>query len=982
MVPRSALALAGVLALLAAGARLHALDPARQLSQFVHRSWTQQQGLPQDSVQVIAQAPDGALWIGTDEGLARFDGVEFSVYRQSPDGLPGSSVRALLASRDGSIWVGTLGAVSHLKDGRFTTYNTGSGLGTQTVTDLLEARDGVVWAVGGRVVSAIRNGEVTNYGPEAGVPAEGLRKLVETADGTLVGVGYAEVVRFAGGRFVRYSNHAALADAFGTSLAVDRDGVVWVGSTRGLAAVTADGRARRFDLADGLPAVPVRAVLCDRDGGLWIGTPNGLARRVGERFEQVSAPGLRRGVVVWDLFEARDGSVWVGTSSGLHRFREHEFTMFGTPEGFPSDQPTAVHEDPRGTLWVGFQDAGVVVIAGDRRQRLTRANGLVSDEVFSIRGARNGEVLIGTRGGLTRVGRGGATRSIVPSDPLGRTTVYDVAEDRDGGLWLGTGNGVLRVEGGVARPVFGGGPTLAETVVSLAFDQDGALWAGTYDTGLWRFKDGALDHFTTRDGLPADAIRAIVHDPIDDVLWIGTAGGGLGWRRNGAFGTLSGRDGLDSNNVGQIITGDEGYLWLGTSLGLARVRRQALLDGAFTRRDDVLYAASRGLRSSHCAPGFPVSRGGLLDSRGRVWAVTANGLAMIDPRNIRPLDPPPAPQIHAVLVDGRAVNPRAPLVLAPGVRRVEFRYAAVVLSTPERLGYQYRLEGLESDWVAAGSRRSTDYNNLPPGQYRFAVRATLGEGVDGPVASLDISRRASWVEAAWFPYAVAVLIGLGAWGLYLLRLRQIRDRFAVVLEERARISRDLHDTLAQDFVGISSQLTGVASALRDRPDLAEERLALARRMTQHGLTEARRSIMDLRMSALEGRDLPSAIGHVARAITAGSGVAVTLSADPAAAPPDVDRQQQCLRIVQEAVANAVKHGRPTTIDVRLAASNGHTVLTVTDDGAGFDPAAAFSTGLGHFGLLGMRERARRMGGEVRVTSQKGEGTTVELQVPR
>lgn len=965
----------------AAAVPADALDPARQLSQFGHRSWTQQQGLPQDSVRAIAQAPDGALWLGTDEGLARFDGADFTVYRQSADGLPGSLITTLIAARDGSIWVGTLAGVSRLRDGRFTNYTGANGLGTPTVSDLFESADGTIWAVGGRVVTAFRRDAIVNYGPEHGVPAEGLRELVQTTDGMLLGVGFAEVVRFDGQRFQRYANHAELADSFGASLTIDREGVLWIGTSRGLVTVDRHAKARRYDAADGVPAVPVRAVIADRDGTIWIGTPNGLARRTGDHFERVSAPGLRAGVSVWDLFEDRDGGLWVGTSSGLHRFREQQFTMFGTPEGFPSDKPTAVWEDPKGTLWIGFQDAGVLAVDQSTRRRITRAEGLPSNEVFCLRGTRDGAVLVCTRAGVSRIDRRGVT-TMSPIDALGRQTVYDVAEGADGRLWLATSNGVVRVDGGQFTQMFGGGPTLADAVVSVVFDHDGALWAGTYDTGLWRYKDGALDHFTQKDGLSSDAVRALVYDA-DDVLWIGTSGGGLSWRRQGRFGQLTGREGLDSNNVGQIITGDKDYLWLGTSLGLARLRRAALFSGAFSPADDAMYAASVGLRSSQCAPGFPTSSGGRMDSKGRAWVVTSNGLAMIEPADIRQLDPPPAPQILAVIVDGTPVPGRQRLELSSSVRRVEFQYSTVWLGTPERLQYQYRLEGLDADWIPAGTRRATDYNNLPPGEYRFLVRATLGDGASsGPVAAVAFTRRASWVEAPWFPSSVlAGLVTLG-WALYWLRLRQVRARFNVVLEERARISRELHDTLAQDFVGISSQLNGVAAVLRESPALAEERLALARRMAQHSLTEARRSIMDLRMSALEGRDLPSAIEYVARTITAGSAVAVSCEGDGRGIVLDADRQQHCVRIVQEAVANAVKHGRPSVIRVTLVVRDGHLVLTVHDDGTGFDPADVFAGARGHFGLLGMRERARRMGGEVSVVSAPQQGTTVEVRVPQ
>lgn len=980
MVPRITTVLA-VLVVLVAGEDGEALDPSKQLSQFGHRSWTQQQGLPQDAVRAIAQAPDGALWVGTDEGLARFDGVEFTIYRQSDTGLPSSTVTALLAARDGSIWVGMLGSVAHLKDGRFTNYTTATGLGSQSVADLLESRDGTVWAVGGRLVTAFRNGSVINYGLEDGVPTEGLRELLETPEGQLLGAGYGEVVRFDGTRFARLSNDPALAEAFCTSLGLGRDGVLWAGTTRGLVSIAPDGSTRRFDVDSGLPAVPVRAIVSDKDGVLWVGTPNGLARLAGDRFVPVSTPTLRSGIVVWDVFEGRDGTLWVGTSSGLHRFRELEFTVYGTPEGFPSDQPSAVYQAPGGEIWIGFQDAGVMLLDGANSRRFTRASGLLpSDEVHSVRGTRGGDVLVGTRGGLARIGPGGSRRIAPTIDPLGRTTVYDAIEDAQGRLWLATSHGVIRVVGGIETRTFGGGPTLSDAVVALAFDQEGALWAGSYDSGLWRYRDGSVDRFTRENGLRTNAIRALVQD--GDILWIGTSGGGLAWHRRGAFGHLTASEGLDSNNVGQVITGDPEYLWLGTSLGLARLTRAAIFDRGFRRGDDVLYAASRGLRSSHCAPGFPVSGGGMLDRDGRIWVVTANGLATLQTGSLAEPDPPPAPQILAGLVDGLPVDVNAPIELAPDTGRLEFRYASVWLSTPERLQYQYRLEGLESNWIAAGARRTADYNNLPPGRYRFLVRATLGEGVHSPTTAVDVVRRASWVEAGWFPFAVLAGLALAAWGLYWLRLRQVRARFAVVLDERARISRDLHDTLAQDFVGISTQLSAVAGAIRQDPAVAEERLALARRMTQHGLTEARRSIMDLRMSALDGRDLPSAIDHVARAITAGTNVALTVAAEPAATPSHKDRQQQVLRIAQEALANAIKHGRPTAIDLALRSENGETVLTVKDDGSGFDPDGVFSTGRGHFGLLGMRERARRMGGEISVSSAPGAGTTVELRVPQ
>ncbi len=973
----SALALAVWLVLTASP--VAALDPDKQLSQFWHRSWTQQHGLPQDSVRAMAQASDGALWLGTDEGLARFDGAEFTIFGQGTEGLPNSQITALMAGRDGAIWIGTLAGVSRYHNAQFQHYDRTDGLGTQAVTDLVHASDGTVWAVGGVLVSAIRAGRIVNFGEADGVPPEGLREMVETADGVLLGVGFGGVVRFDGSRFVRLSTTAELGDDIAVSLSVDGAGVVWAGTTRGIVAVEPGGRIRRYGLDDGIPAVPVRALLHDRDGTLWAGTTGGLARLVGDRFEPVNAPGLRPRVWVSDLLEDRDGSLWIGTRSGLHRFREQAFAIYGTPEGFPSDQPAAVFEDRDGVLWVGYQDAGVLRLAPDAPTRYTSGHGLASNEVFCIRGARNGDVLVGTREGLSRIRADGSVTMLTPLDPFGRRAVYDVIEDAQHRLWLATVTGVIVVEGGRQTWVLGGGPTLSDAVVSLAFDDDGALWAGTYDKGLWRYKDGHAEHFTQRHGLSGDAVRALLHD--GDMLWIGMAGGGLGWFRDGRFIAATRRQGLDSDYIGQIIDGGAD-LWLGTPTGLLRVRKHALLDGDVRLADDMMFAASAGLRSSQCAPGYPVVSGGARDRQGRIWAVTASGLAMLDPRQLTTSRPPPAPSITAAIVDGSPVDPGAPFEVPAGAQRVEFQFAVVWLSTPERLGYQYRLEGVDATWVNARGRRSADYNNLPPGRYRFVVKAALGDGVEGPPASVEFRRRAAWFEAAWFPFAVVGGLVLCASGLYWLRLRQVRARFALLFDERARISRELHDTLAQDFVGIATQLSGVASALRRAPDVAEHRLALARRMTQHSLTEARRSIMDLRASALQERDLPEALDHVTREMAAGSGVQLVMSTDEAAAPTDEHRQQQLLRIAQEAVTNALKHARPSRIDLSLAHQNGHTVLTVKDDGAGFSPDGVFTLARGHFGLLGMRERARAIGGELTVQSAPGAGTVVEARVPR
>jgi signal transduction histidine kinase len=335
-----------------------------------------------------------------------------------------------------------------------------------------------------------------------------------------------------------------------------------------------------------------------------------------------------------------------------------------------------------------------------------------------------------------------------------------------------------------------------------------------------------------------------------------------------------------------------------------------------------------------------------------------------------------------VLVDDHAVPLTGPADLPPGDGRLQFRYTGVDLSAPERVRYSYRLEGLDRGWVSAVSRRVTNYNSLRHGYYRFIVRAGIpGSRSQWSETSFAFHLRPHFYETVWFRYLYILLAAAGIWGLFRLRVRQIRRRFAFVLEERVRLAREIHDTLAQGFVGISSQLDAVAMTLNSRLDTARQHLDLARKMARHSLTEARRSVMDLRASALEGHDLPAALSQAARQWTAGSKVQVHVDVAGGTRHLPEEMEQHLLRIAQEAVANTVKHARATEVHIRLEMQNGNLRLSVTDDGQGFEQTDAFSEIGGHFGLLGMRERAERLGGELELHSTPGQGTEVEVKVP-
>ena len=959
---------------------LCALNPQRRLSQYAHSVWTQSHGLPQDTVRVVAQTRDGLLWVGTDDGLARFDGYEYIIYTRDSGALPNNSISALWAAPDGSLWIGTGAGLAHYRDGHFTRFDSTPGVGTMSVSSIHGDNKGTVWIVGSDTLTRYSDGRFTRFGRETGLPAQGVRVAMAAADGSVWVSGYRLLGRFAGGRYQQMTVRGAAFDGIAVCMLEDGAGKLLIGTTQGLLEVVADGTAVRYGEAQGLPDSFIRSLRLDSDGLLWIGTNGGLARRVGGRFEDLSTGEVMQHDWVWTLFEDSEKNLWVGTNSGLHQFRDPRFTLFSRAEGLPSDQPTAVTEDPLGGVWVGFHDFGVARYDGTR---FTPVAGLSSQEVFSLRTTLDGELLVGTRDGLFRV-KGKLSGSYVPRDFMGRHSVHDAIEVEPGRIWLGTSDGVVELSGGVASRPFPSGGVFSVAVSALCAGRDGSRWAGTFNGRLLRWVAGKTEVYGPEEGLRGGMIRGI-SEAADGTLFISTYGEGLAVRRGGRFYYATVANGLPGNNVSYTVDDGADSLWVATTRGLARVSKARLGELArnpAARLAAAVFGVGDGLRSMNCAPGWPASSGGMRAHDGRLWFPTGNGLARLRPEMLRAIPYIPNVFLLGVEVDDQQVSLKAPLILEPGSRRVEFRYSAVELGNPNALRYRYRLEGLDRNWIEAGARRVANYNSLPSGHYRFVVSAASGQdGHFGPESKLEFVRKPFIYETDWFRWlAGAMLLGL-VWLGYRYRLGMEHDRFRVVLAERARLAREIHDTLAQGFVGIASQLDAVAMMLPHQPEQAQSFLRLAQKMSYHSLTEARRSVQDLRAQALEGGSLARAIETSTTQVTAASDVRLHFDFGrlPQTLPNEVE--QQLLRVAQESVANVLKHASAANIWISLSVVGSQLRLSVRDDGRGFDSGDAFQTLGGHFGLLGMRERAARVRGELELKTCPGEGTTIEVTVP-
>jgi signal transduction histidine kinase/streptogramin lyase len=966
--------------------RAWALDPQKTLTQYSRHVWGQRDGLPQDTIKSITQTPDGYLWLATDEGLARFDGIDFTVFSRPTSDLPSNSIAVLAASPDGSLWIGTSNGLAQYRNRKFHTYTVKDGLPDNDIRDLYSDHAGTLWIVSGVDVCRFQDGKFTTYKSGVNLPMTSARVVHEDKRHNVLVAGSnlpqsparlsLRVVSIAGDQTTtlvdddRYGQDVILA------MLTDSRGNLWIGGNAGLIERSANGQVRLFDSHSGLPEDLVRSVVEDRDGNIWAGTNGGVARLEGDRFA-VPATGAEN-EVVRALFEDREGDLWIGGNDGLTRLRDDAFTAYGKTEGMPSDEPNTVFQDHTGRIWVGFHDAGLMLFAPGHARSFTRRDGMPDTEIFSIRETPGGDLLMGTRAGLVRMH--GSTFTISePPDPQ-RRVVWDALEDPSGRVWMATPGGLVEQTAKGTRIVAGGGLLNLNGVVTLRQGRDGVLWAGSFGRGLWRIQGDDVRLLGMADGLSNENIRGIYQDSAG-VLWIGTFGGGLDARRDGKFYRFMQKDGLLSDNIANIVDDGES-LWLSTTRGICRIAKQQLWDLAEGRRshlEPVNYGVDDGLRSAQCSPGYPTG-GGNRTSDGRLWFTTSRGLAVFDPHAKWPSPLPPMVQISEITADGHAIDLEHAAHLAPDVERVRVLYTAIHLSAPEQVSYSYQMIGIETKWVSAGARREINYNTPKHGNYRFTVKAELPSG-QATEATYAFYVLPHYYETAWFRTLCVAALMAFAWALYQLRLRQIRSRFSLVLEERARLAREIHDTLAQGFVGISSQLDAVAMCMPDEQSSARKYLDMARRMARHSLTEARRSVMDLRASVLEGQDLAAALESGMRMWTAGAAVDVKVDVSGPETVLPQEMEQHLLRIAQEAVTNVVKHAGANRIAIKLHTEARKLYLRIWDNGRGFETPDVFSTLGGHFGLIGMRERAERLGGELRLASNPGEGTEVEVTVP-
>jgi signal transduction histidine kinase len=720
----------------------------------------------------------------------------------------------------------------------------------------------------------------------------------------------------------------------------------------------------------GIPVGGVQAFLPDREGNLWIAAERGLVRYRDGRAELLDARwGLAHDFVM-SLLEDREGNLWVGTrAGGVTRISDAPFTAFTKREGLSDDMAGVIQEDGEGDIWAATDTGGVNRLRGRSVRVYTTRDGLLSDMVSAVWPARQGGVWIGTDRGVNHI-LGERVSTLLEMD----RAVTALLEDRGGDLWIGTNAGLHRWSHERLTTYTTREGLSSDHVADLREGRDGALWIATLDGGVTRLHGGQFTRYTVADGLPAHGTTAIYEDQ-DGVVWIGTLGGGLARLKDGRIAGFRQEHALP-DKVGSILEDDRGYLWMGSNTGVVRVAKadlHAAADGRGGRIAFTTYGRAEGMPTRECKVGGWRSRD------GRLWFATIKGVTVIDPNRLPPQAPPPPAIIEEMRVNGKPVALADGRELDPGSNALELVYTALRLSDPETLRFRYRLEGLDTEWQEVGPRRTAYYTNLPPGRYRFRVSAGNPEGAWNEAdAELSFRIRPRFYQTTWFALFLATAVLGAAFALHRFQVALLQARNAV-LEERNRIAREVHDGVAQGIGGIAIQLEAARGAAD--ADRAAQHVERARGLADQTLTELRRSLSALRPALLDGLSLPEAMDRLLEPFAAGAGVEARLEVVGQEIELAAEPATHVLRITQEALYNAVRHGHPRRIEIQLSYEPHHLRLRVADDGHGFARDSPGPGGEQGHGLRTMRERAERLGGRLSVTSAPDRGTEVVLLLP-
>jgi len=753
-----------------------ALDPKQLITQYGHDIWNDE--LPQSTVHCLIQTRDGYIWMGTYEGVVRFDGIEFIAdNKRNTAELKRPGVLALHEDRAGTLWIGMLeGGLASFRDGKFKAYGQETGLSNDTVRTIYQDRTGKLWVGTDNGINLLQDDKFISYTTNNGLVNNQVRAITEDSLGNLW-IGTEEGLSlFKNGQFTNYTTKDGLPNNSIRTIYPDKNGALWISTSSG-AVFWQDGVKKIYTTQEGLTTNNIRSILPDTDGNIWLGTENGGLQRLFN--DKVEVYQIKQGLSndnIRSLLEDREGSLWVGTTSGLNRFRTSKFINYTSSDGLANDFVRAILEDSKGNFWVGTDGGGLSLFQNGKFTNYTTKDGLVSDLVRSLYEDKEGKLWVGTNEGLSYFYNGKFT-NYTTKDGLPHNSIYCINQDKEGNFWFGTnGGGASLFKDGKFTNYGVKDGLLNLSVRTIFLDREGNLWFGTY-SGLNSYKNGQIFSHTKKDGVSGNAVFSAYQDSQGDI-WF-TTNDGFTRYKQGKFTPYATKTGLFDGISFQILEDSRGYLWASTSKGILSVKKSDFNDydqGKISNIAYTMYGKIDGMKTHQCnGASQPCA---IKSKDGRLWFATAKGITTIAPDETKLNQLAPDVYITKAIVDGVSLNPTEKVVLDPGKEKYEFHYTGLSFLALEKVKFKFMLVGYDKDWVIANTRRVAYYTHIPPGEYQFRVIACNNDGVWNETgASFYFTLKTHPLKTNWaYAFYISSFLALGYTGVrYRVKVLQRRN---------------------------------------------------------------------------------------------------------------------------------------------------------------------------------------------------------------
>jgi signal transduction histidine kinase/ligand-binding sensor domain-containing protein len=960
-----------------------ALGSSRTTDDYVRTTFTVEDGLPDNVVNAIIQTGNGLLWVGTDSGLATFDGREFTPIDLHIAGAPHQgAVESLVEASNGDLWVGTHAGVVLIPrdaldqfDPKQLIYYQPSPGASDEVESLYQTRDGAIWVGTNHGLYRKESGKFVPV-----ISATSVNRIAESLDGHLLLITGRGFVEWDGHRIVE---HPGLAASLGVhddqiiNVSQDRTGTMWYCTETG---IVRRGR-RRLARLQPYQVSTTRASRTyeDPQGDVWVLSGIGLYRAIADRLETPASD-----IRAWSFYPAKDGELWVGTNgNGLIRLKHRVVRMYTSADGLPNDVAMAVLSSHDGKIWVGG-NCGLSVFEGERFKVYREKDGLLNSCVWALAEDQNRDLWIGTYGGGLFRFRDGHFGQYSMEQGLVSKVVLQIAVAHDGSLWIATPDGVSHMKNGHFQSYTVAEGLSSNHVFSVYQDRSGSVWAQT---------QGGIDRLVGERFVPLPAAQTsdgplsirLAEDSFGD-LYTMNSPKGISLIENNLLIAVN-----ENLKVRDMVESSQHDLWFSGIDGIIRIALNDLKKSVTDRDAPLDYARfdrADGMNSIQCSVGAPNMA---ITPDNKLWVATVKGLAMLDLVRLQQANTKPKVFVGAVTIGKSKELAGRELVLAPGTHHVELHLEAVDLASSEKVRLQYRMDSVDAAWLDADATRTAIYTNIPVGTHAFHVRASGSDGAWDRIGILyNITQRPYFYQTTWFRLvSVSALVFL-LFAAYLIRvrhiIRQTHIRHEERLVERERIARELHDTLLQSFQGLTLHFQRARNLLPGRAAQAIQTLDRALDGAEQAIVEGRDAIHDLRSSAPAALSLAEEITSLGEEL-----VAKDRNENPVQFRVVIEGSAQTLhqnvhieifRIAREGLRNAFCHSHACRIETEIAYTNNRFRLRIRDDGKGIDPdMGKRGERTGHWGLAGMRERAQRLSGELDVWSEPGAGTEVDLRVP-